>query len=234
MRGPIRPNGHLERSSRQIESTQDRLNKNMLVSFEGSVCAGKTTLANRLAHEEHILAIPEYMSLLVGPRRKMFSGMTPEGKLACLLEIELERNPMVSESSAPTVLDRSVLSLYAFEYAMKSINAHYSNPRLPSSLKGRPYRLPDKIIFFDVGEPIRRARSRQRGGDMSDLLLQQHFNQYNLEFFQHVSAAIPTVFIDTSDGEFDSVYKTVALEVMQAQRNREDAYPVLRSLFGKW
>jgi len=208
----------------------------MVVSFAGSVCAGKTTIARRLAHEQQITVIPEYMSLLVGEQRVLFDRIGPEGRLACLLKIDSQRNTLIHSSATRIVLDRSVLCLFAFEYAMKAINTNYSNSYLRECLDSTHYLIPDKIIFFEVAEVVRRARCKDRGGMMAEFLLQSDFNRYLKEFFEMMSKVVCTRFIDSSRDGFENIYELVRGETLSEFNilDSKDVYYSLRSIFAQW
>lgn len=185
----------------------------MIVAFDGSVCAGKTTAAQTLSQEEGVVVIPEYMQVLDSEQTIEFDKMDRRARLDYLLGIESQRLANVSMRPQKVVLlDRSAFTLFAFEYSLL-LSTGQRDEYILERIENANYLMPDKIIFFDVNEDVRRARCEERGTAMAELLLESTFNINQKKFFLAISEVIYVRFIDTTVEQFPEIYQILRDEL---------------------
>ncbi len=155
----------------------------MILALEGGICSGKTTLAKELS-KHSFLMVPEYMDFITKEEQLELDYLqkSKQSALPLLLNIEKRRQKEFLDKSVNLVLDRSYLTLLAFEYAKNNDDCHnlLKNKDLLKEVIN-----PDIIIFLDIDTQTRKDRCYDRGDfDMPSFYLDEKFNQKNKEFFQ--------------------------------------------------
>lgn len=153
----------------------------MIIALEGGICSGKTTLAKQL-EKRGFFYIPEYMEVIIPQEQKELDNLISQGKSALpfFLKMEKRRKDLYDLQSLrrDSVLDRSYLTLFAYEFAKNN-----KCPTLDLALKENVI-IPDLIIFLDVADKIRKQRSFERRDiDMPEIFLNSEFNRRLKTFF---------------------------------------------------
>ncbi len=162
-------------------------------SIEGGVCSGKSTLCQNMQTTHGFLTIKEYMSHFLG---KIDYPLSRLDTIELFLKIE-EKRLNTSDSGNIIITDRSLLSILAFEYALKRMG-RIAHVKLPSRIDN--FDLPVKTFFLDVNHSLRSQRWVQRGESVNSIFNNVDFNTYNREFFVHASK-----FIDIEIVKADSI-----------------------------
>ena len=93
----------------------------MIIALEGGICSGKTTLAKEFERQDFYL-IPEYMDIIHPYEEDRINDLVSSNQSAInvFLEIEKRRKEIYLEncSDKNAILDRSYLTLFAYEYAI--------------------------------------------------------------------------------------------------------------------
>lgn len=176
----------------------------MIIALEGGVCSGKTTLCCRL-QEKGFMHVNEHMTFLSPQDWERFGQIDPVHRIDFLLAVEEKRQALMArflDMGQNIVLDRTFLSLYAFEYAKGRFEKAEEFKE-----KRKSFLNPDMILFLSVDEQTRRRRSMQRGDSFtaeSDFFLQDSFNNGLKSFFKENQSYFNVRFLDsshlTSDG----------------------------------
>ncbi len=161
-----------------------------IVAVEGGVCAGKTTLVDRLGNGDGIFCLPEYVEWIRSSGRTLPLG-TPEERLRAYLAIEEERERVARHSDHTVLLDRSILTLIGFEYAMRRMwlgTAWFSIRTLVSS-----YRImaPSGVIIADVDAGLQADLWAELGLSHQSLFVNRRFNDSLRWFFDEIEAFVP-------------------------------------------
>lgn len=170
----------------------------MIIALEGGVCSGKTTLCRQL-QEKGFMHVSEHMTFLSPQDWERFECTDPVHRIDFLLGVEEKRQALMTrllDMGQNIVLDRTFLSLYAFEYAKgRFVKAEEFKEKRKSFLN------PDLILFLSVDEQTRRRRSAQRGDSFtaaSDFFLQDSFNDGLKSFFKKNQSYFNVCFLDSS------------------------------------
>ncbi len=155
-----------------------------LVALEGVVHAGKSTIISLLQEIKGILCIPEYIEFV-----ESFPGF-PNNKDDVLrswkffLDIELRRKRFVVDGF-PSILDRSVLSVMAYNYAV----SRFTNGKINwfdvkvESLREEGWLIPDICIYLDISDKEVARRHEMETGGYKDILLNNQFNGFIRDFY---------------------------------------------------
>lgn len=154
----------------------------MIIALEGGICSGKTTLAKQL-EKIGFFNVPEYMDIITPQEQKELDALISQDKsaLSFFLKMEKRRKELYGTQclQKDSVLDRSYLTLFAYEFAKN--NQH---PVLTESVSRERVITPDLIIFLDVNDQLRKHRSINRGDiDMPEMFLNSEFNRNLKTFF---------------------------------------------------
>ena len=190
----------------------------MIIALEGGICSGKTTLAKQL-EKKGFFYIPEYMDIITPQEQKELNALISQDKSALLffLKMEQRRKYLYGSQSLQknSVLDRSYLTLFAYEFAK---NNKYPNLDLP--LKENVI-MPDLIIFLDINDQLRKQRSLKRKDvDMPEIFLNSEFNRRLKTFFLEKSSE-KCIFINSEKLEPEqmaSILKNVNVNVKQKKQ----------------
>jgi thymidylate kinase len=169
----------------------------MIIALEGGICSGKTTLAKEFESQDFYL-IPEYMDIIQPCEENKIRDLTASKHSAInvFLEIEKRRKKIYLENSKGKniILDRSYLTLFAYEYA---IGRNICNMEFPDLYKN--VIIPNIIVFLDVNDALRMKRSHDRCDEnMPKTFLNHTFNSRLKKFFLQQNQ-FPCVFLNTEN-----------------------------------
>lgn len=156
----------------------------MIIALEGGICSGKTTLANQLG-QNGFFVVPEYMDIITPQEQKELDVLSLQRKCALpfFLKMEKRRKELYNKQCVQkdVVLDRSYLTLFAYEFAKNNQNLSLDSMKMPPK---EEVIVPDLIIFLDVNDQLRQKRSIERGDiDMPKIFLNSGFNHSLKAFF---------------------------------------------------
>lgn len=169
----------------------------MIIALEGGICSGKTTLAKEFEQQGFFL-IPEYMDIIQPEEEERIDNLATSNLSAInvFLEIEKRRKEKYQScfSEKNIILDRSYLTLFAYEYAVaRDINSLDVQNLHESVIT------PDLIIFLDVNDELRRQRSNDRLDiNMPKMFLDHNFNK-KLKYFFLKQNHVPCIFLNTEN-----------------------------------
>lgn len=154
----------------------------MIIALEGGICGGKTSLAKELTKYSYLM-VPEYMDFITPAEQQQLDNLHNAGEnaLGLLLKIEKRRKDTYLNKSSNIVLDRSFLTLFAYEYAMNGddCSRFLADKKIMSQVIQ-----PDLVVYLDVNGDTRRQRCYDRGDfDMPEFYLDEKFNNKNKDFF---------------------------------------------------
>lgn len=179
----------MESDSREFSTANDSARPQLVLAIEGGVCSGKTTTVRALA-DQGVDTLPEYVEWLQQTGRALPQGQ-PLDRLKGYLAVERER-ALAAETLGPMlVIDRSVLSLAAFEYAMMSLYLPAAWHELKRLLPRAPFIAPNGIIFSDASDGERARLWQQRGLPENSVFISSAFNEGLRNFFLKVQNHIP-------------------------------------------
>lgn len=167
----------------------------MIIALEGGICSGKTTLAKEFERQGFYL-VPEYMDIIQPCEENRINDLVSSNQSAInvFLEIEKRRKEIYLEncSDKNAILDRSYLTLFAYEYA---IGRNISNMEFPDLY----HITPNLIVFLDVNDEQRIKRSHDRCDEnMPEIFLNHDFNKRLKQFFLKQNQ-VPCVFLNTEN-----------------------------------
>ncbi len=169
----------------------------MIIALEGGICSGKTTLAKEFERQGFYL-VPEYMDIIQPCEENRINDLVSSNQSAInvFLEIEKRRKEIYLEncSDKNAILDRSYLTLFAYEYA---IGRNISNMEFPDLYQN--VITPNLIVFLDVNDEQRIKRSHDRCDEnMPEIFLNHNFNKRLKQFFLKQNQ-VPCVFLNTEN-----------------------------------
>lgn len=169
----------------------------MIIALEGGICSGKTTLAKGFEQVGFNL-IPEYMDIILPIEEERINELTgsSQSALNVFLEIEKRRKEIYKDylKGKNIVLDRSYLTLFAYEYAVGRDISRLKVQNLHENVI-----IPDLIIFLDINDALRKQRSNNRKDiDMPEIFLEHNFNKKLKQFFLKQDQ-LPCIFLNTEN-----------------------------------
>ena len=179
----------MERTSHYLtESSTPRGSQEHALAIEGLVCSGKSTLCSSLAATYSLSLVKEYMDFLPAEHPAGKQVLPADQRVALFTSLEASRLKSIPRNTN-TILDRSFLSLIAFEYAI-------ANTGQPSSLatyldSSHLFLVPTQTFFLDVSASEQTYRAKRRGTSVLPLLLSSSFNAAVREFFGKLAVLCP-------------------------------------------
>ena len=176
----------------------------LIVGVEGVVHAGKTTLATVLADQLGFHLVPEYSSFARsrGGFPDFPSTLThARQSLLFFLNLEKLRFATIPGAAMGVVLDRSVISLLAFSYALEATAGIRCFEDSWQRISDVPEWLPDCCIEIRIPDL---TQGRRHSGDpysYESHLLDPEFNARLREFYSRLSQYLPRVRVLWVDGE---------------------------------
>lgn len=161
----------------------------IIVAIEGPVCAGKSTLVERL-NQEGLGTILEY-SEYVTHANQDFPKFPPVDEEAAkksfefFLDLERRRNQdMAGLGQNRVAIDRSIFTLLAFEVgAAKKTGIDISDWAVERLSNEVDLIVPDHVFYLDVPVSVSRERAERNGIPIPEFLLNEEFNQGFRDFF---------------------------------------------------
>lgn len=189
----------------------------MIIALEGGICSGKTTLAKEFERQDFYL-IPEYMDIIHPYEEDRINDLVSSNQSAInvFLEIEKRRKEIYLEncSDKNAILDRSYLTLFAYEYA---IGRNISNMEFPDLYQN--VITPNLIVFLDVNDEQRIKRSHDRCDEnMPEIFLNHNFNKRLKQFFLKQNQ-VPCVFLNTEN--LDPLKMVILMQSMQLKNTHQ-------------
>lgn len=189
----------------------------MIIALEGGICSGKTTLAKEFERQGFYL-VPEYMDIIQPCEENRINDLASSNHSAIniFLEIEKRRKEIYLEnySGKNAILDRSYLTLFAYEYAIGRNISSMQFPNLSQNIV-----TPDLIVFLDVNDELRAKRSRDRcDKDMPEIFLNSNFNKRLKQFFLRQNQ-VPCLFLNTEN--LDSFTMVNLMKSMQLKNTHQ-------------
>ena len=216
----------MKRSIEQSESGKlthsEKLNNSRpSVALEGPVCAGKSTLLGTLSGYG-FSGINEY-SEYVSSTRKDFPIFPPnspdvsEASFQFFLELERQRFQSMSDQivSGPTILDRSIHTLLAFEVGAKQLTGIDILPWATKFVSNHPENIiwPNHIVYLDLAPDESLLRAKKENHKTADFLFDSGFNQGFCSYFLKLKELYPScvTFIDASNSREQVVQDVLGL-----------------------
>lgn len=205
----------------------------MVLALEGGVCAGKTLVGSRVSSKTGWPLIPEYVEWL-----QRSGQMLPAGsqltRLRGYLEAERSRTAMLTGVRPPWILDRSFLTVVAFEFACRQTRREHELTAAVREIDIRHTVTPTCIVYLDCDDTLRAKRLASRQGDAPLPLAEPAFNRALRDFFHEISRFVPIHFVDTSDGDVDTLATSVLRHVAASPDAEEvDLVGGLRTLYDR-
>lgn len=174
----------------------------MIIALEGGVYSGKTSTATKLKEGLNFEIIPELMDTLTEQQKSSILNIDESNRFSRFLVFERYRKKNLDyQSDAHLILDRSFLTLFAFEIAR---GRHHNLVELFNKHKDDLI-IPDKIYFLDVCDT---ERMRRIGADKDKLMECLYSSDFNIKiksFFKSQSFVPNVEFIDTTNLTIEEV-----------------------------
>ncbi|MEI6288469.1 MAG: deoxynucleoside kinase [bacterium] len=192
-----------------------------IIAIEGIVHAGKSSLISAMEKDRSMTSvqyIAEYCNFIGGGQN--FPGFPKNTRTALEAnvffgDLERKRFATVTKKVNLIILDRSIFSVLAYHYATEKIS-HGKIKCFKRSIeyfqKQFPEFLPETCLYL----AINLNEMRRRHGDTGfyeNILLNDEFNCYLMEFYLKVGELFPEIKVITIDGKQDR--KTVLLQAKQ-------------------
>jgi len=169
----------------------------IVVAIEGPVCAGKSTLVERL-NQEGLGIVLEY-SEYVAHANQDFPKFPPADEEAAkrsfdfFLNLERRRSQdMAGLGQHKVAIDRSIFTLLAFEVGAARITGIDISEWAVEKLSSEgDLIVPDHVFYLDVPVAVSRERAEKNGIPIPAFLLSEEFNQGFRDFFIGLEQAMP-------------------------------------------
>lgn len=199
----------------------------MIIALEGGICSGKTTLAKEFERQGFYL-VPEYMDIIQPCEENRINDLASSNHSAInvFLEIEKRRKEIYSENynGKNAILDRSYLTLFAYEYAIGRNISGVDFPNLAQNIIA-----PDLVVFLNVNDELRVKRSRDRcDEDMPEIFLNHNFNKRLKQFFLKQNQ-VPCVFLNTEN--LDPIKMVKLMQSMQLKNTHHPQQWFLNKIY---
>jgi thymidylate kinase len=207
----------------------------VVIALEGGVCSGKSS-ASRIAHESGAAVLfPDYMDTIPENRYEAISKLGPIERTAIFLELDQRRLASI-EAAKPSqiLLDRCVLTIFAFEYACVATGRNARHAGLVELAERYSLAYPDKVIFLDVSDAVRATRESARRSHVLPIFLEPNFNSSIREFFTKAAEFVPVRFVNSEANSADQIAKIAYeqfTEVPPVQKSVEFWNPLLSWAF---
>ncbi|MBU1199943.1 AAA family ATPase [Patescibacteria group bacterium] len=169
----------------------------IIVAIEGPVCAGKSTLVEKL-NREGLGTVLEY-SEYVAHANQDFPKFPPTDEEAAkksfefFLNLERRRSQDMAGLAQDTIaIDRSIFTLLAFEVgAAKITGIDISDWAVERLSNENNLIVPYHVFYLDVPVAVSRERAERNGIPIPSFLLSEEFNQGFRDFFIGLEQAMP-------------------------------------------
>lgn len=173
-----------------------------VVALEGPVCAGKTTVIEKLRNPSAAV-VGEYSEYVVSATRD-FPKFPPADEKAAkdsfrfFFELEVKRKQNMDASGGNIVLlDRSIYTLLAFEVGASRLTGINILPWAVEYLEKNRDEIiiPEQVIYMDVPAEVSRRRAEEGGILIAEFLLTNEFNEGFKDFFMELKEKEPEMVV---------------------------------------
>jgi len=185
-----------------------------IIGVEGISFSGKTLLVKAIKNNLRNVGIIEEYGVYAGgaknfPFPASFNRKEVLQLLNFFLKLELQRyKDLISlqrEKSYKTLLiDRTVLSLMAFQYAIRFITKIDTYKEALKMIRRKRTCIPDHIIYLAISPQTARERFMVYKGQPDDLFVDSFFNSKLIEFYQQYAPSLFDIPIITINAEKSS------------------------------
>lgn len=158
-----------------------------IFAVEGLVHAGKSTLIRGLGADQRILCVPEYIDFtdegFPDPPKNIEDARAAD---LFFLNLEHKRRQMIRENHSIVFLDRSVLSIIAYNYAAEGL----TSGKVPcfthgqKSFKLQDWVFPQTCIYLDISDEEIDNRHTFETGQYKSIFLNRKFNALLRKFYE--------------------------------------------------
>jgi len=175
------------------------------IAIEGPVCAGKTTVLEKLKNRG--ISVVEEYSEYVDSATRDFPKFPPKDEEAAkdsfrfFFELETKRKQdMEASGNHQIALDRSIYTLLAFEVGALSITGINILPWATEYLEEHRDEIiiPEQVVYMDVPAEVSRERADEGNIPIAPFLLTKEFNDGFRDFFLALKDKAPDL-IDIVD-----------------------------------
>lgn len=164
--------------------------KKVIVALEGLVHAGKSTLLENISERcAFVKCIGEYVNFTT----ERFPCFPESRDDACsgnafFLNLEQERILEIEENDCVVLLDRSIFSVLAYNFAVEKM----SNGKIPcfqdniKAYQNESWLIPEVCVYLDVDDRNIYLRHLDEKGHYHSIFLDSIFNAYLREFYEKV------------------------------------------------
>jgi thymidylate kinase len=196
-----------------------------IVALEGPVCAGKTTVAQRLASVCTSI-VPEYLDVPGAASRVGVEAPAADDGLRRLrLLLEIERHRVLHLPRVGSILlDRSVFTLIAYEAGLAAMSAanvlSAAAGEVANAIERGGVVLPGRVMYLDCPAASCRERAAAAGMQTPAFLFDTAFRGGFRQVFVRLELAAPgtVLFVDADRSEGD-VVKEVC-DIVNGSRRR--------------
>jgi len=179
-----------------------------IVAVEGVVHSGKTTLCTTLRGQpflaDNIHFLPEYSAYAKDLGGFPVCPMTSVEALKSLvffLRLEERRFRSIPQDVGLVVLDRSVLSLLAFDYALERFYGSKMKVFQETLRRVNHEWIPEVCLYLEISDETQMARHGFDNFHYEPLLLDPGFNAYLREFYSRIRYYFPRIEMVRINGE---------------------------------
>lgn len=176
----------------KTETTQE-----MIVALEGGVCAGKSTVATLLETLGVGRHVQEYATRIPYSAQRSIFELDPVARAASFLSIDSGRIHEMPQTELK-ILDRSCLTVFAFEYACVQLGINELELPLLDLVESYAVMVPNCVIFLDITDDVREKRLAVRGKRFIPILANRNFNKHFKGFFEAMNEYLGVFFVQTS------------------------------------
>lgn len=174
-----------------------------MIVIEGLVCAGKTTLLNKLGRLVNYQTILEYKEYLKDSEElpRFPPSSREEALLISQFFVILERRRQndlgkFSEQDVTVIFDRGILSCLAFDYAARRFTGFDTYLEVIQMYQAEDFHQPHLCLYLDVSYQTMIDRMKRRGTFSGDQFANRKFTELLVEFYRHFLALPQFIKID--------------------------------------
>jgi thymidylate kinase len=177
-----------------------------LVALEGGVCAGKSAIARCFGHSNSTQVIDDYTSFIDRYEYSYAEGLPPLYRFRFFLRLDEARRARIDyPRPKDVVLDRSIFTILAYEYALKETGRISDLSHIAHLSHFLPL-LPTNVIFLGVSSAERMRRATLRSIPIAPILLDEHFNLCVERFFERLHSSWRVPIINTTGVPILDIY----------------------------
>ena len=171
------------------------------IAFEGGMASGKSTLSDLLHRELGGVFVSEYAEFVSAEQQLVVSQLLPEERINVFLRVE-EQRIVRSRNAITRILDRSILTILAFEFSCFRMNLNRIPNGIEKTFMEYSVAIPSIVFYLDVNEKIRSQRLGTRSIRAKVSFLESpEFNYFIKMFFEYAKKHIPVFRLDTTNDD---------------------------------